>query len=79
MSIALSEPDEAGRRSNIRGPVIPNPNPPLRLKQAADYLGVSVKTLRRYIKGGRIAAIRLGPQALAVRQKVLEEFLSAAA
>jgi excisionase family DNA binding protein len=55
---------------------IENPDPALRLKASAEYLGVSVKSIRRYIDDKRLKAVRLGPQVLAIRQSELERFLS---
>lgn len=69
----------APARRAARGPQIVNADPPARLGPAAVYLGVSPKTLRRYIAQGKIAAIRIGEQTLAVRQSELERFLSRAA
>jgi excisionase family DNA binding protein len=34
--------------------------------EAADYLGLSPKTLRRYIASGRLTAYRVGPRHLRV-------------
>jgi excisionase family DNA binding protein len=43
--------------------------------QAADYAGVSTKTLRRRIADGTIPAVRLGPRAIRVRLDDVEAAL----
>jgi excisionase family DNA binding protein len=46
--------------------------PPLpSLQQSAAYLGVSEKTVRRYIAQGRIKAKRIGPRLLRVERESL--------
>ena len=60
-------------------PKIVNADPALRLPEAAAYLRVCTKTLRRHIKAKRLKATRLGNQVLAIRQSELERFLNASA
>lgn len=43
------------------------PNPYLTLAQASEYLGQSVKTLRRRIAAGTLPAYRFGPRMIRVR------------
>ena len=46
---------------------IPAPSRRLRdLTEAADYLGVTTRTIRRYIAEGRIAAYRVGDRLIRV-------------
>jgi excisionase family DNA binding protein len=42
------------------------PNDYLTVKQAATYVGRSEKTIRNYIKGGRLRAVRLGPRSIRI-------------
>ena len=46
---------------------MPENNKAIDLTAAAEYLGVSVITLRRRIAEGRLPAYRLGPRAIRVR------------
>ncbi|ASJ79550.1 excise [Mycobacterium phage Kalnoky] len=50
---------------------------PLRasIQQVADHLGVSTKTVRRYIADGRLKAIRLGPRLIRVERSSVEELM----
>jgi excisionase family DNA binding protein len=57
-------------------PSVTNPDPALRLPESAKYLGLSVKTVRRHIKAGRLKAVRLGMLALGIRVSELERFLN---
>ncbi|ADL71294.1 hypothetical protein SEA_MORROW_35 [Mycobacterium phage Morrow] len=45
------------------------------IQQTADYLGVSVKTVRRYIADGRLKAIRLGPRLIRVERDSVEALM----
>lgn len=47
-------------------------NPYLSLAEASDYLGQSVKTLRRRIAAGILPAYRFGPRMIRVRLRDLE-------
>ena len=47
----------------------------LSISQAAEYAGVSTKTLRRRIADGTIPACRLGPRAIRVRLSDVEAAL----
>lgn len=42
------------------------------LQQAADYCGVSAKTIRRWIASGHIAAKRFGPRVIRIRMSSLD-------
>jgi excisionase family DNA binding protein len=41
------------------------------IQQAAEYLGVDPKTIRRYIAQGRIKAARVGPRLIRVDRESL--------
>ncbi|MEV6660628.1 helix-turn-helix domain-containing protein [Nocardia fluminea] len=43
-----------------------NDTPPLSLAEAATRTGVSVYTLRRWIRAGRLPAVRIGPRMIRV-------------
>lgn len=43
--------------------------------EAADYLGVTDRTLRRYVAAGDLPAYRLGPRLLRFRQSDLDALL----
>ncbi|WP_373199833.1 helix-turn-helix domain-containing protein [Mycobacterium marinum] len=45
------------------------------LQAAADYCDVSYRTLRRWIAGGRIKAVRVGPRLLKVDVADLDSLL----
>lgn len=47
-------------------------NPYLTLPEAAEYVGQSVKTLRRRIAAGALPAYRLGPRSIRIRLADLE-------
>jgi excisionase family DNA binding protein len=55
---------------------IVNHDPPLRLRAAAAYIGVSVKTVRRLIKAKRLKAVSLSDLVLGVRRSELERHLN---
>lgn len=40
--------------------------PRLSIKQGAEWLGVSDKTIRRYISQGRLKAVRVGPRLIRI-------------
>lgn len=44
----------------------------LTLREAADWYGVSERTLRRRISEGRLPAVRLGPRSIRVRAEDVE-------
>ncbi|QEN17112.1 helix-turn-helix domain-containing protein [Mycobacterium sp. ELW1] len=49
--------------------------PPLpSLRQASEWLGVSEKTVRRYIAQGRIRAKRIGPRLIRIERDSLLAF-----
>lgn len=53
-------------------PMHKSPLPPLlSIQQAAAHLGVSEKTIRRYIAQGRIKANRVGPRLIRVDRESL--------
>ncbi len=45
------------------------------IEHAADYLGVSTKTLRRYIAAGRVTGYRTGPRLIRVDLNELDAML----
>ena len=45
------------------------------IEHAADYLGVSTKTIRRYIAAGRVAGYRTGPRLIRVDLNELDAML----
>jgi excisionase family DNA binding protein len=45
------------------------------LQEAADYLGLDEKTLRRYVKTGILTGYRLGPRAIRVSVAEVEALL----
>lgn len=48
---------------------------PVSIAEAAEYLGVSTKTIRRYIATGRLTGYRTGPRLLRVDQNELDTLL----
>lgn len=46
------------------------------LPRAAEYLGVSTKTIRRYIASGALTGYRIGPKLLRVDRAELDAMLS---
>jgi excisionase family DNA binding protein len=55
-----------------QGPVAPEW---LTIEQAAGWLQVSTKTIRRYIEAGSLPAVNLGGRAIRIRRKDLEAWL----
>jgi excisionase family DNA binding protein len=47
----------------------------LTIEQAADWLQVSTKTIRRYIEAGTLPAVNLGGRAIRIRRQDLEAWL----
>ncbi len=47
----------------------------LTIEQAAQWLQVSTKTIRRYIEAGSLPAVNLGGRAIRIRRQDLEAFL----
>jgi excisionase family DNA binding protein len=47
----------------------------LNLQQTADLLGVSVRTVHRYIAAGQLASLVLGGRTRRIRNTALEDFL----
>jgi excisionase family DNA binding protein len=47
-------------------------------KETADYLGVTTKTVDRYIADGRLAAVRLGPRMVRIPTASIEALLTEA-
>lgn len=45
------------------------------LQTAAEYMGVSVKTVRRYIADGRLKAVRMGPRLIRVDRQSIEKLM----
>lgn len=60
--LAVLTPDKAVRRLEA-------------IPTAAEYLGVSTKTIRRYISAGRLAGYRTGPRLIRVDHAELEQLL----
>ena len=50
----------------------------LDIDQAAEYLGVSVRTMRRYLAGGKLQAHRLTGRLLRFRREELDAYLEPA-
>ncbi len=48
---------------------------PISIVQAAEYLDVSPKTIRRYIAAGQLTGYRAGPRLLRVDRNELDAFL----
>lgn len=46
----------------------------LTITETAQRLSVSTKTVRRWIKGGRLRAVRLGPSLIRVKATELDTF-----
>ena len=49
----------------------------LRVSEAADVLGVSQQTVRRYIKNGEFEVIRVGDRGVKIPKESLIEYLEA--
>ena len=47
------------------------------LREAADILGVSVKTVRRYIAAGDLDAVRLGRKIIRIKTESLDKLIDA--
>ncbi|VCT89531.1 hypothetical protein MHAS_01225 [Mycolicibacterium hassiacum DSM 44199] len=45
------------------------------IQQTAEYLGVSTKTVRRYIADGKLKAVRLGPRLIRVERESVEALM----
>ncbi|QDP44622.1 excise [Mycobacterium phage NothingSpecial] len=45
------------------------------IQQTADFLGVSTKTVRRYIADGKLKAVRLGPRLIRVERDSVEALM----
>jgi len=52
-----------------------DPKQLLRLDQVADRLSVSMSTVRRLVKEGRLTTVRIGPKVIRVRPEDLEAFI----
>jgi excisionase family DNA binding protein len=57
-------------------PRVSNPDPALRYAEAAQYINVSVKTIRRLVKAKRLKAVQLTDQIPGIRVSELERHLS---
>ncbi|HEY3530014.1 MAG TPA: helix-turn-helix domain-containing protein [Nocardioides sp.] len=55
----------------------PKPRQLVTLREAAEILAVSVKTVRRYIASGDLEAVRLGRRTIRVRVDSLDELIDA--
>jgi excisionase family DNA binding protein len=56
-------------------PTLPPPRRLASITEAAEYVGVSPKTLRRYIASGRITGYRTGPRLIRVDLTELDAVL----
>lgn len=45
------------------------------VKETAEYLGVSVRTVRSYIADGRVKAVRLGPRMVRVEKESVDALM----
>lgn len=45
------------------------------IAETAEYLGVSTKTVRRYIADGKLKAVRLGPRLIRVERSSVEALM----
>jgi excisionase family DNA binding protein len=48
----------------------------LTLEQAAARLGVSIDTVRRWVRSGRLTAIRIGPRTTRIDPRDLEDLVN---
>ncbi|MGB3885139.1 helix-turn-helix domain-containing protein [Gordonia sp. (in: high G+C Gram-positive bacteria)] len=48
----------------------------LSIQQAADYLGVADKTVRRWVASGRLGARRAGPRLLRIELAEIDRFMA---
>lgn len=64
-------PNRAERRGRARRPL-------LTLAEAADEIGVSDRTLRRYIASGRLPVIRINRRVLRIHPDAMDKFLGIA-
>ncbi|WP_392391038.1 helix-turn-helix transcriptional regulator [Nocardioides sp. LHD-245] len=54
-----------------------NPDPLLDLAQAAAYLTLSERTVRRLVASGQLGCIQLSPRKMRIRRSELERYVSA--
>ena len=47
----------------------------LSIKETAEYLGISTKTVHRYIADGRLRAVRLGPRLIRVDASSVDDLM----
>lgn len=52
------------------------PNRPMNLREVADFLGVSERTVRNYVARGLIPASRIGPKLLRIAPNDLAAFMT---
>jgi excisionase family DNA binding protein len=62
-------------KTNIPNQIPASPVRLLNLQQTADLLGVSVRTVHRYIAAGQIPSLVLGGRTRRIRNTALEDFL----
>ena len=66
-------------KSPEQAPVDRGADPVYRLRQAADYLGVTEQTMRQWrLRGQGPQATRIGPRLVGFRRSELEKFLQPA-
>lgn len=58
-------------------PVLPEPGELMTVSQAAAILGVNPFTIRRWIKNGKLEAMRIGEKLLKIKSETLAKFLEA--
>lgn len=58
-------------------PILPEPGELMTVSQAAAILGVNPFTIRRWIKNGKLEAMRIGEKLLKIKSETLAKFLEA--
>jgi excisionase family DNA binding protein len=56
-------------------PATPDRRPPMSTQQAADYLGVSKSTIRRWVREGRLTNHKLGHRTVRYRPEDIERLM----
>ena len=77
--VAVFDTDREGHRALMAiprtAPAAPERRRNLSTNEAADYLNVSVRTLRNYVAAGQVRARRVGPKLLRFNADDLDKFL----